>query len=272
MKPPAFDYCRPRSLDEAIEVLAEMGEDARIIAGGQSLVPMLNMRLIRPQMLVDIAGMDELRYIRVTERHVEIGAAATQFDLECWDGLVETLPLVAQAIPEIGHFQTRNRGTVCGSICHADPSSELPLCLALQGGEVELASARGTRTLSADEFQLGLLMTARAPDELVSCVRFPVSDGQTRSAFREFTRRHGDFAVVAAAATVTDGTIRIGIGGVADRPEVIAWNDLPDSELDDALNDLAWALEATDDIHASARYRRELVRFLGRAVIEEAQQ
>jgi 2-furoyl-CoA dehydrogenase FAD binding subunit len=270
MKPASFDYARCETVDDALEVLAEQGDDARVLAGGQSLMAMLNMRLVKPSILIDIADLGELRYIKESSGHVEIGATTTQADLESWPHLKRELPLLAAALPHIGHFQTRHRGTVCGSLCHADPSSELPLCLATLGGEVVLRSRRKKRAVGADEFQTGLLSTAKGPDELMIAARYPVARPGYGYAFREISRRHGDFAIVALAAVVGGGRIKLGVGGVADTPTVREWHNLGDGELPDALNDFAWDLGGSDDIHATARYRRELVRRLGRKVIEEA--
>ena len=272
MKPAPFDYVRVDSVDEAVELLGEYGDDARIIAGGQSLMPMLNMRLARPEVLIDIARIPELAGIKSDENAVTIGAVTTQGALEEWDALATMLPIVAQALPNIGHFQTRNRGTVCGSLCHADPSSELPLCLALLGGEVELSSKRDTRRLSADDFQIGVLTTAKEPDEMATCAIFPKAAEGTSYAFSEFHRRHGDFAIVAVAAMRSGNTVRLAVGGVADRPEVREWQGLENNVIDDALNEFAWDMGGSDDIHATARFRRELVRHMGRQLIEETAQ
>lgn len=269
MKPAPFDYVRVDSADEAVALLAEYGDDARIIAGGQSLMPMLNMRLVRTEVLVDIGKVAELTGIEDAGDTVTVGASTTQGALGAWSGLAAHLPVVAQALPNIGHFQTRNRGTVCGSLCHADPSSELPLCLALLGGEVELQSARGARRVAADDFQLGVLTTSKEPDELATRAIFPKAAPDARFAFAEFHHRHGDFAVVAVAAQRSNGRVRLAVGGVADRPEVREWERLAADSVDDALNDFAWDMGGNDDIHATARYRRELVRHLGRQVIEE---
>lgn len=272
MKPPAFDYLRAGSVAEAVETLAEHGDDARIIAGGQSLVPMLNMRLVRPEVLVDIGRLEETRYIRQANGRVEIGASTTQGEVMDWPDLAAALPLVAKAFPHIGHFQTRNRGTVCGSITHADPSSELPLCLATLGGEVTLTGKAGGRTVAADDFQQGLLTVDKGADEMTVMATFPVAAAGEGYAFREFAHRHGDFAVVAVAAKVSKDGIRLGVGGVADRPEVRDWDLIDGDALDDALNDFAWEMGGSDDIHATARYRRELVRHLGREAVAEARQ
>src|ERR1700756_2495514 len=150
MKPRPFDYVRPDTVDEAVALLAEYGDDARVLAGGQSLLPMLNLRLLDVGVLIDISQLRELGGIRETGGKIEIGAAVTQNTLMAWPQLAEKLPLVNAALPFVGHFQTRNKGTVCGSIAHADPSSELPLTLAVLGGEVVLRSAKGERVLAAD--------------------------------------------------------------------------------------------------------------------------
>jgi 2-furoyl-CoA dehydrogenase FAD binding subunit len=271
MKPPPFDYARCDSMDEALSLLAEHGEEARVIAGGQSLMAMLNMRLLRPSVLVDIAELGELNYINDSSGWVEIGATTTQAVLESWPGLNSRLPLVAAAIPHIGHFQTRNRGTICGSLCHADPSSELPLCLAALGGEVVLRSRRRKRVLNAKEFQVGMLTTAKQDDEVMIAARYPAAQRGFGYAFRELSRRHGDFAIIALAGIAGGGKIRLGVGGVAEAPTVREWDDdLKDEDLADALNDFAWELRGSDDIHATARYRREMVRRLGKKVIEAA--
>ena len=270
MKPKEFDYLAAGTVEEAAAVLAESGPDARILAGGQSLVAMLNLRLVETPLLVDISRIEGLSYIRADDAMLEIGAATTQNELQAWDGLAERVPMLHAALPHIGHFQTRNRGTVCGSLAHADPSSELPLCLATLGGEVVLRSARGERVLAADDFQTGMLSTARAPDELVAAARYPLRRMDEGYAFDEVAVRRGDFAIVSLAAVVSESTIRLGVGGVADRPTVRQWDMLEGAALDDALNAFAWDLGGYDDIHATAKYRRRLVRSLGRRIIGEA--
>jgi 2-furoyl-CoA dehydrogenase FAD binding subunit len=270
MKPRSFTYLRPASLDEVLQALGQYREDARIIAGGLSLVPMMNFRLIEAKALIDISGLASLAYIRENGNEIEIGAATPQSDVLAWPKLATVVPLLSVAMPHIGHFQTRSRGTVCGSIAHSDPSSELPLCLATLGGSVVLQSARGKRVLSAGEFQTGMLSTARQPDEMVVAVRFPTRKQGAGYAFTEMTQRHGDFAICAVAAIVSGKSVRLGVGGVAERPTVQDWPELPESEIEDALNDFAWDLGGSDDLHATASYRRELVRRLGRQVIEEA--
>ena len=270
MKPAPFDYLRADDEDEALEALAEAGDDARLLAGGQTLMPMLNMRLVEPAVLIDISRLTGRAEIGDDGSVVEVGAAVTQAELEAWPSLAVRAPLLAQALPLLGHVQTRSRGTICGSIAFADPSAELPLCLATLGGEAVLRSRAGTRSLPTAEFQTGMLSTACREDEMVRAVRFPAAEPGAGYAFTEFARRHGDFAIVAVAAIARANGIRIGVGGVAERPVVQDWPPLAGNALDDALNELAWSLDAADDAQASARYRRELVRGLGRRTVQAA--
>jgi len=276
MKPRPFDYLRPDTVEEALALLAEYGDDARVLAGGQSLVPMLNLRIVEADALIDIlriAALDLIREVRDKElgQSIEIGAAVTQNKLLAWPQLSEKLPLVAAALPHVGHFQTRNKGTVCGSIAHADPSSELPLALALLGGAIVLKSQRGERLLAAKDFQKDMLTTARAGDELITAVRFPAANGNGIGrgvGFREVARRHGDFAIVAVAAVAENkNAVRLGVGGLAGTPMVrrIAVNGA-----EEALREWAGELEGYEDLHASAAMRRDLFRNLAPLAIEEA--
>jgi 2-furoyl-CoA dehydrogenase FAD binding subunit len=269
MKPRPFDYVRPDTVEEALALLAEHGEDARILAGGQTLLAMLNLRVVEAAILVDVTRISELDSIRELDGKVEVGAAVTQNLLLAWPPLARKLPLLQAVLPCVGHFQTRNKGTVCGSIAHADPASELPLALALLAGEVVLRSTKGTRVLAASEFQQGMLTTAREPDELITAVRFPVTNAGV--AFREVTRRHGDFAIIAVAAMVeTAQQVRIGIGGMADRPAIATIKMDGASSLPSAVDGLARKLGGYDDIHASARMRRDLLRRIAPVVVQEA--
>jgi 2-furoyl-CoA dehydrogenase FAD binding subunit len=231
---------------------------------------MMNFRLIEAQVLIDVSDLAPLAYIREGNGEIEVGASTTQAQFMTWPKLAERAPLLNAAMPHVGHYQTRSRGTVCGSIAHSDPSSELPLCLATLGGSVVMTSSRGTRVLSCGDFQTGMLTTARLPDELITAVRFPTRKPGAGYAFTEMAQRHGDFAICAVAAMVSGKTTRLGVGGVAEKPTVREWSGLDESGIDDALNDLAWDLGGTDDSHATAVYRRGLVRSLGRQVIEEA--
>jgi 2-furoyl-CoA dehydrogenase FAD binding subunit len=270
MKPAAFDYVRAEHLDEVLDVLRQEGSDARIIAGGQSLMAMLNMRLARPKTLIDIMRLPELARIDAKADIITVGAGVRQAALLAWPDLSRSLQLVALALPWTGHAQTRSRGTVCGSIAHADPSAELPLVLQALGGEVHLRSARRRRRVSAKDFFTGMMATARLDEELIEAVSFPAA--QKRCAFREVARRHGDFAIVAAAAVKTAAGVRLAIGGVADMPVARDFPDLEGSALEDALNAFAYELDARDDVHATARYRRDLVRMIGRDLVREVMQ
>jgi 2-furoyl-CoA dehydrogenase FAD binding subunit len=270
MKPQVFDYIRPDSAAETVALLAECGPEARIIAGGQSLMAVLNMRLAQPSVLIDVSRVPDLNYARVKDGYLAVGAAATQASVEWRDTLAQEVPLLTQVFPHISHFQVRNRGTVCGSVAHADPSAELPLSLLVLGGQVVLRNRKKQRVLAADEFFQGMLMTARAPDELVEEVRFPLVQPGHAYAFNEFSGRHGDFAIVSVAVVVNADSIRFAVGGVADRPTLKVWPRLKGDELETAINDFAWELQARDDHHASAKFRRQLVRRLGREVIDKA--
>lgn len=264
MKPAPFAYLRAAATEHALDALHRGGGEARVIAGGQSLVPMLNMRLARPALLVDIMHVAALRRLDDDGARLTIGAGVRQRELEARQGLAERQPLLALALPWIGHLQTRSRGTVCGSIAHADPSAELPLVLVALGGEVHLRSRRRARRLPAAAFFTGMMVTARAEDELIEAVSLPVIRPGTGYAFREVSRRHGDFAIAAFAAVADGQGLRLAVGGVAATP---AARTLPaDQALGDALDAFAWDLDARDDLHASARYRRELVRRIGREV------
>ncbi|MBR1126774.1 FAD binding domain-containing protein [Bradyrhizobium iriomotense] len=271
MKPPAFDYLRAESISDVLEGLAQQGGDARVLAGGQSLMAMLNMRLAKPKLLIDIMRIGELRQIERTGDTVVIGAGVRQADLLAWPDLADTLPLVALALPWVGHMQTRSRGTICGSLAHADPSAEMPLALVALGGEVLLRNARRRRRVAARDFFAGMMLTARADDELIEGLSLPIVR-DSRVAFREVARRHGDFAIVACAAMKTPTGVCLAVGGVADVPTARDWPRLEGSALDDALNAFAYELGARDDVHATARYRRDLVRMIGRGLIGEVLQ
>ena len=273
MKPYAFDYQRVSGADEAVATLAALGEDARILAGGQSLMAVMNMRLAQPQRLIDISRSASLAEVRVDNGWLHIGAAATQAGVEWRPQLANEVPLLALAFPHISHFQIRNRGTVCGSIAHADPSAELPLCLLALEGEVVLRNSKRRRTLKAADFFTGMLLTARAADEMIEAVRFPLATMVHSGAghgFEEFAMRHGDFAVCAMAAVADAKRLRIAVGGVADRPMARDFPILSGGALGDALNEFAWSLEARDEPQASAALRRRLVRELGRRAAEQA--
>jgi 2-furoyl-CoA dehydrogenase FAD binding subunit len=270
MKPARFDYIRSETLAEAHAALAEDGDGARVIAGGQTLLPMLSMRLARPKVLVDIMHLQELRKIEADDNAIRIGAGVRQAELLAWPNLARRQPMLAAALPWVGHAQTRNRGTVCGSAAHADPSAEIPLVLLALGGTIELSSCRKRRSVAAGDFFTGMMSTAREGDELIEAVVVPIKRKDDGYAFQEFGRRHGDFAIVACAAVAWSDGIILAVGGVADRPVRREFSALDGNALDEALDVFAWDLDARDDLHATAQYRRELVRRMGRAAIEEA--
>ncbi|CAN5307294.1 FAD binding domain-containing protein [soil metagenome] len=268
MKPAPFAYVRADEPEQIVSLLAEHGEDARVLAGGQSLGAVLNMRLAKPSLLIDLSRSASLATMREHRGCLEIGAAATQAALEWRPGLARDLPLLHQAIPNISHFQIRNRGTVCGSLAHADPSAELALCLVALRGELVLANAKRQRTVAADRFFTGLLSTERADDELLLAARYPIAAANDAHGFVEHSMRHGDFAICAAAAVITDRGLRLAVGGVADRPIAQDWaRNLDGDALEDALNEFAWSLDARDDPLITAATRRHLVRTLGRRAV-----
>lgn len=271
MKPAAFDLVRIDAADEAVTLLAKYGERARVLAGGQSLQAILNMRLAAPDVLLDISRTSDLASVAIRDGHLVVGASVTQAAIERRPELSREVPLLALAFPWISHAQIRSRGTVCGSIAHADPSAELPLVLATLGGEVTLRSRARRRVVKSAAFFTGMLSTAREHDEIVESVRFPLARAGDRFAFREISRRHGDFAIAAFAAARNAVGVRLGVAGVADRPVVRSFQDLSSSAIDAALNDFAWELDAQDDQHASARYRRDLCREIGRQTLASVQ-
>jgi 2-furoyl-CoA dehydrogenase FAD binding subunit len=270
MKPPRFDYVRAETLTEVHTVLAAEGSDANVIAGGQTLVPLLSMRMARPNVLVDIMHLVELSGIAILDQTIRVPAAVRQAELLDWPELADRQPLLALALPWVGHAQTRTRGTVCGSVAFADPSAEIPLVLLALEGDIELSASTGRRRVRAAEFFTGLMSTARHDDELIEAVRFPCRRPGRGYAFREFARRHGDFAIVACAAVADEKGARLAVGGVADRPMARDFAMLEGGALVDALDAFAYHLDARDDLHASADYRRGLVRALGQQTIEEA--
>jgi 2-furoyl-CoA dehydrogenase FAD binding subunit len=280
VKPAAFEYCRPDSVDEALAVLAEFDGDASVLAGGMSLGAMLNMRLARPAALVDIKRIPGLDAVQI-DGGVRTGATLTQARALEHADLMRAVPLLALALPWVGHFQTRNRGTLAGSVAHADPSAETPLVLATLDGEVELASVRGTRRMKAREFFVDVMTTARAPDEMLTALLWPQQRAGTRHAFAEIAQRHGDFAIVACAveAELDAGgrlaALSLGLGGVEARPHVADTAAFLGERADAALaariaETAAAAVDPLNDHKASADYRRALVRVLGTQVLAQA--
>jgi aerobic carbon-monoxide dehydrogenase medium subunit len=270
VKPPAFAYHAPRSLDDALATLAELGEDGKVLAGGQSLVPMLNMRLVAPAALVDIGRLAELDTVEVADGQVRIGATVRHARLHRDEEVAAAQPVLRQALDWVAHPVIRNRGTVVGSLAHADPAAELPAVLALLGGHVELATASGRRTVAAHDYLRGPLESDTRPGELAVAATFPLPASRTGSAVVELARRHGDYALAGVAVTVALDEDRhvqrarasfLGVGGV---PVVVELTDALAGQAADALRtDEAAArsrdaIEPDDDVHATASYRRHL--------------
>lgn len=283
MKPPAFEYLDPRTQEEALHELARRGDEVKILAGGQSLVPMLNLRLLRPTHLVDINRVAGLSFIEGRCDELVIGATTRQRAVEMSDLVREGCPLLHEAMPSIAHFQIRNRGTIGGSLSHADPAAELPAVVTALGGSLVIRSTRGERVVPAAEFYVGYLTTALQPDELLTKIRLPVQPRDTGVAFREFSRRHGDFALAAAAACVrTDArgncvSARIVLAGVAGVPyanasveKSLIGSPLAHADCEEAGRAIAADLDPQEDLHASSEYRRELAAVLAERALEEA--
>lgn len=270
MKPPVFNYHRPESLAEAADLLARLGPDARPLAGGQSLVPAMNMRLLRPSALVDIGRLSELDYVRDCGDAIEIGAVTRYRTLERSALIAERLPLLARAMPHIAHPAIRNRGTIGGSLAHNDPAAELPAVLAALDGEVVLTRSGSTRRLRWNDFFLGALTTAAEPDEILSAVILP-APRTARCAVLEIARRHGDFALAGVAVALIPqgeaiGEARIALFGVGEGPQRAATAERllqgasPDADLLRRAGEAAAAeLDPPSDLHASSQYRREAV-------------
>jgi 2-furoyl-CoA dehydrogenase FAD binding subunit len=250
MKPAAFDYLRPESVDEALAALGEHGDDAKVLAGGQSLVPLLNMRLARPALLVDVNRLG-LDWVEQRNGQLAVGATVRQAASQ-----LRAIPLLAECLPFVGHFVTRNRGTVGGSIAHADASAELPLALLVLGGSVVAASQRGRRTIPADEFFVTHYTTVLEPDELVIETLWPLPEPGGGFAFEELAQRRGDYALCMAAAAVRDGEVRVGLGSVVDRPTVL------DVDPQRPGASAAEQVDPPDGLHASGNYLQQLVRIL----------
>lgn len=216
MKPPPFEYHRPSSVAEAVDLLADLGDGAKVLGGGQSLVPMLNLRLAYLDHLVDITRLEELQGVERRDGALRIGAGTTEAAVERDPVVADAAPLLARATPFIGHFQIRNRGTVGGSLAHADPAAEYPAVVVALDAELEATSTRGTRTIAAADFFTGLWSTALEPDELLVAVHVPAWSGRCGFAIEELARRHGDFAIAGAAVAVEvdsdDRVRRCGIG------------------------------------------------------------
>ncbi len=286
MKNPPFEYVRANDLDEALAVLAEH-DGAKVIAGGQSLLPLMALRLATPPVVVDIgavAGLDEIDV--AADGGVRIGALVTHAEAERSDVLAAAAPLVHEAMPYIGHRAIRNRGTVCGSVAHADPAAEMPAVLLALDGEIVARSARGERTIAAADFFTGYLDTTLADDEIVTAVRVPPSGSDSTGAIAEVARRHGDYALVgvAAALDAPDGRIEraaLSLFGVAGTPvrvgpaeEALVGNSVPgdavDALVDRAAELVSHGVDPSGDLHASANHRRHLAGVVTRRALRTA--
>ena len=290
MKPAPFTYHRPADLDSLVATMADLGDEAKLLAGGQSLVPLLALRLASPTHLVDMSRVLDLRAVDVHEAgesadagYLVVGANATQRDVELDPRITARVPLLADALPLIAHPQIRNRGTVCGSIAHADPAAELPAVALALDARIVVRSARGTRRIDASDFFLSYLETALEPDDVVVAVEFPLAAPHTGAAFHEISRRHGDFAMAGVAASLTldhDGRIvdaRLALSGVASIPlraaaaEAGLVGAAPTDEAFLAASSEATALlDPPDDIHATAAYRKHIAGVLVRRALRAA--
>jgi len=281
MKPAAFDYVVAESVDAAVKALAAADGEVKILAGGQSLVPMLNFRLLRPSILVDINRIPDLAYVEERGDAIVIGALTRHYRLETSPVIAEHLPVVAEAMRHVAHLAIRNRGTIGGSLSHADPAAELPMLALLLDATLEVASPTGPRTVPAKDFFLGALSVDLAPDEMVTRVTVPKLPPVTGWGFAEVARRHGDFALAAVAATVTlrdgvAGEVRIATTGVdetakrARDAEALLTGKVVTPELVEvAIAAVRAGINPPTDLHASSDYRRHLVGVLaGRALAD----
>ena len=268
MKPRSFDYVRVKSLSEAVAALSRDGADAKIIAGGQSLVPLLNMRMASPSLLVDIGALSELKGISLAGDWLRIGALVRQAEAERSPEIAKHAPLIAKALPHIGHVAIRNRGTIGGSIALADPAAELPACLLALGGEVEIAGAKGARTVAADDFFKDLYETALGPGDVLTAIRIPAPSKDMRFGFGELARRHGDFAMAGLAACFDGKSARLAFFGVGSTPVRAkkAEAALAKGALEEAVAALDRDLDPSDDIHSSGAVKRHLAGVLLRRV------
>ena len=281
MRPPPFSYADPSTVDEALGLLAEHGDDAGILAGGQSLVPLLNFRLARPAVIVDINRIADLAYIEQRNGTLEIGALTRHRAVERSAVVSEACPLLSEAIEHVGHAQVRNRGTIGGSLAHADPAAELPAVVTALDGRLRLRSAGGERTLAPGDFFMGSLTTAIEPGEMLVAVELPLWPEGTATCFAEFSRRQGDFALAGAGAVLAfgdDGRVeRAGLAlmGVGDRPfdgaaianELLRGEKTNEAAVRAVAERVASSVEPASDLHAPADYRRHLAGVLTRRAL-----
>ena len=270
MKPAWFDYYAPRDVDEAVRLLGDAGQDARVLAGGQSLVPMMNLRILSPGVIVDINRVEGIDRLDATQDTLSVGALVRHADLLRSADVRERWPLIWEATTQVAHIAIRNRGTVCGSVCHNDPSAEHPSVLVTMGGTVVIAGPAGRRELPAEVFLTGMLSNALERGEMVVELRYPRQPAGTGTAFVEFARRLGDFAIAGAAAmlTVRDGICeraRLTIVGMGEGPfraraaeEMLVGTRVNAEDLREAVACTVAALDPAEDVHASSSYRGHL--------------
>ena len=282
MKLPSFDYACPATIAEAIALLAAHGGEAKPIAGGQSLVPMLAFRLTMPTVLVDLRKLSELRHIKISDAGIALGAMVRWRDILNEPRLLQAHPLLVAAVEHIAHYQIRNRGTVGGSLAHADPAAELSgIAVTCDAGIVAHGSA-GTRVIAAADFFRGALITALRPDEIVTEIRFPAWAKQRRFGFREFARRRGDFALAAAAVTFDAiekqfRNVRVGAIGIGDRPtrlkpaeRALEGSAITGAAVAGCAAAASSAVDPPDDIHASGAYRKTLIGVMVERALRDA--
>jgi aerobic carbon-monoxide dehydrogenase medium subunit len=282
MKLPPFDYEAPQTISEAVELLAEHGDEASVLAGGQSLIPLLALRLARPAVLIDINGIDELSGVSATNGSTAIGAMTREYAAEESERVADAVPLLAAALPLIGHEAIRSRGTIGGSLAHGDPAAELPAVARALDAEFVVRGQSGDRVVPAAEWFEGYLTTSRRPDELLVEVRFPTAGPGTGVSFQEVARRHGDFAIVglAASLTLSDGAIsdaRLAFAGLSDVPvraaaaEDLLIGETPSTELfDEAARRATADADPPADLHGSSEYRKTIAAALVRRALRAA--
>jgi len=281
MKPPPFSYHDPRSISDAVALLGRL-ENAKLLAGGQSLMPMLNMRFVLPDHIIDLNRVEGLSFIREHNGALEIGAMTRQRELEFSDLVRKRCPLMHEAILQVGHRQTRNRGTLGGSLCHLDPSAELVSVAAALDATVTVQGPNGTREVAIDAFPVAYMTPAIEPNEIVTMVRFPLWPQPHGHGFVEFARRHGDFAIVSAAALLTEDGVgkitraSVTLGGMGAAPirasavEQALVGNRPDDKLLRETCETCRTFEAVDDVHAPATYRQQLATVMSRRALERA--
>ena len=272
MIPAAFDYIRADSVDAALSALAEHGDEAKLLAGGHSLLPLMKLRLASPSVLVDVGRLDDLRYINDAGEYIAIGALTRHRDLAISTLLASAAPLLAHAAGHVGDPQVRHRGTIGGSLAHADPASDLPAVVLAMGGTLVVTGPNGTREIAASEFYIGFLESALAPDELLTEIRIPKLDAQGWS-FQKFNRRAQDWAIVGVATVRANGSTGVALVNMGSTPLLAsAVIDAVKSGASaaDAASVAAEGTEAQSDINASAEYREHLVRVLVRRSLEES--